>query len=110
VIPGLRRDRKEERPVALLGIGREAPREEAHRRVAVDEGVVDLRVHREPPPLQALNKVELPRRAPEVDGLLVKALHEDAKLALIARRRERGAADVDLEIQVGFFDPRLKGV
>ena len=77
---------KKERRIALLGVGGEALLQEAHRREAIDERVVDLRKERKAAAFESLDEVRLPRRIVEVDRRAVEARHEDAELTLIARR------------------------
>jgi hypothetical protein len=89
---------------------RQAVREEAHRGVPVDERVMHLHVHCKPPSLEALNKMDLPGRVAKIDGPLVLGRHDDAELALIARRRQGDATDVSIEVHFGIFDPRLERV
>ena len=70
---------------------------------------MDLEVEREAPPFEALDDVDLPRRAGEVELIAVQPRDEDAEFALIARAGERGAADVVVEVEIVVGNPAVHG-
>ena len=100
----------EEHPGVLAArVGRQAAGQHPHNAVAVYQGVVDLEVEREAPPFEALDDVDLPRRAGEVELIAVQPRDEDAEFALIARAGERGAADVVVEVEIVVGNPAVHG-
>jgi hypothetical protein len=106
--PRDRRLREEHRRVAFVGARREAPHEDAHAREPIDERVVDLEVDRDPPALEPFDEVHLPGGTVEVEWVAVEARDENAELALVAGRRQGGAAHVVLEVEGLVLDPALQ--
>jgi hypothetical protein len=67
--------------------------------------VVDLRHQGPAIVLDALDHPHLPQRLGPVEPLGHDPADEPAQLVLAARRRQRGVADVVLEVEVGIVDP-----
>ena len=55
--------------------------------------------------VEALDHVQLPERAVEVERAGHEAGHLDAQLAPVTGRRQGDVADVELEVEVGILDP-----
>ena len=93
------------RDLAPLGARVEQHAEDLVARHAVDDRVVDLGQQRHAAALQAVDQVELPQRAGAVqrpgedprDGL--------GQLAVVAGRRHRRVADVEVQVEVRVLDP-----
>ena len=104
------RARRTRRPSAAGGRGRrvevEQDPEDLRPRHAVDRGVVDLR--EQPDVLAALDPVddvELPQRVRAVERPRDQPRDRLGDLPLVARRRHRAVADVEVEVEVRVLDP-----
>ena len=75
------------------------PREAVHQRV------VDLREHRRAVRSEPVDQVHLPERARAVERPRDDARHLLGELLVVARRRERQLAHVEVEVEVGVVDP-----
>ena len=73
---------------------------------AVDERVVGLGDQREPAALEPLDEPHLPQRLGAVERLRVDPRRERAQLRLGPRHRQRGVADVVLEVEARIVDPQ----
>ena len=73
---------------------------------AVDQRVVDLRDERLVAVLEAFDDVRLPQRLAAVERPARDVGRERRELARSARRGQRGAAHVVVEVEVGILDPR----
>ena len=98
---------EEERVLAVVGVLRQAALEQPHPGVAVDEGVVDLDVGREPVARQPLDDVQLPRGPAEVERVGVQPRHEHPELALAGRARQGGVAHVVVDVELVVDDPAV---
>jgi hypothetical protein len=67
--------------------------------------VVDLREQPEPAVRQAVDEVELPQGPRAVQRTGEDARDGLGEAAVVARRRDRALADVEVEVEVGVVDP-----
>jgi hypothetical protein len=72
---------------------------------AVDEHLVGLGEHRDPPPFEALDEVDLPQRTVSVQGAGDDPRHQLEELVGRPGARQRGAAYVVAEVEVRVVHP-----
>jgi hypothetical protein len=67
--------------------------------------MVDLRQQRHAPALEPVDHVQLPQRPAAVERPGEDALDGVPQLLVVAGRRHRGVADVEVDVEVGILDP-----
>lgn len=77
-----------------------------HARQPVDDGVVELGHHGQPPAGQALHHVQLPQRAAPVEGAADQFGHHRPQLVRATRCRHRAPEHVVVEVEVGVVHQR----
>ncbi len=98
VLPGRRHP-------GAVRVGGEDALQQAHRRDAVDEGVVELGVHRDPAVAQALDQVPLPQRALGGEAGRVQSRAQLEQLADPTGLRQRAVAHVVLDVELVVLAP-----
>ncbi len=88
-----------------LALRVEQDRQQVGPRYAVDHAVVHLRDERPVTVLQALDHPHLPQRLRAVELLGHEPADEVAELAIAARRRQRGVAEVIAEVEMRVVHP-----
>jgi hypothetical protein len=71
----------------------------------VDGGMVELGDNSEVAGLESFDNVHLPQRAIEVERPARHLAHEGRQLTWAAGRRDTGAADMEVKIEMGILDP-----
>ena len=93
------------RHAALVGVGAHHALQQPHRRDAVDQGVVQLRVERHPAVAQALDQVRLPQRPLAGEAGAVQPRAQLQQLADPAGLGQRAVPEVVLEVEVVVLGP-----
>ena len=93
--------------LACRGVGLEVEElgQQLGPRHAVDGGVVDLRHQTHVAVLEPLDDVHLPQRLGAIELAAAHVAHVAGQLLEAARRRQRGAAQVVVEVEVLVVDP-----
>ena len=89
-----------------VGVRGEDALQQPHRRDAVDQGVVELGVHRDPAVAQPLDQVPLPQRPLGGQAGRVQPRAELEQLADAAGLRQRAVAHVVLDVELVVLDAR----
>ena len=97
--------RRGRRDLPPLGARVEQDGEQLVARHAVHRRVVDLRQQRHAATLEPVDQVQLPQRPAAVQRAGEDAGHDLGQAVVVARRRDRGLADVEVEIEVRVLDP-----
>ena len=97
--------RRGRRDLPPLGARVEQDGEQLVARYAVHRRVVDLGQQRHATTLEPVDQVQLPQRPAAVQRAGEDAGHDLGQAVVVARRRDSGLADVEVEIEVRVLDP-----